>query len=489
MRLRSLGFLPLTLAALSGAAHSQNWVPIQPPSASDFSVVVDPTNPDHVVAFDGTVTKETVDGGVTWNPVQGPGAGTTPAGQFTFDDEGSLMLLGRWVGTPPHTNGARVQVRNGTTWQPFGPSFSNSSAEFVQQVVRGASNRDLWAVDTYQAFDFGAGRIYLSDDGGVTWTDTGPAIQYAEELHIVEAQAGPYLVRVSNGSDKANSRRYVQRSSGWSRIDQTLATALDETLAFGFHAGNPESMWTAVGDPSLGSASLLRSNDGGATFGPTGSSLQNEILVANRYRPEWLLRFDSGQFETSTDGGVTWSFVADPPVAGTFSGRLVLTGDGRYLYSWHPNWPSIFRLDLTPFIGAEECSAEPNASGERGRIRALGSLSLAENAIDLFVDRIPAGEFGFFVTGQTPGFVANPGGSYGNLCLSGTIGRYVHLIQNSGAYGTFQGRIDLGAMPVTVTPVPAQVGETWRFQAWFRDQIGGVQGSNFTNAIALTLVQ
>ena len=56
-------------------------------------------------------------------------------------------------------------------------------------------------------------------------------------------------------------------------------------------------------------------------------------------------------------------------------------------------------------------------------------------------------------------------------------------IQNSGAAGTFSLALDLtGGWPVAGVQAPS-VGETWRFQTWFRDQ-GAT--SNFTDGLAIT---
>jgi hypothetical protein len=91
--------------------------------------------------------------------------------------------------------------------------------------------------------------------------------------------------------------------------------------------------------------------------------------------------------------------------------------------------------------------------------------------------------FGFFLTSRTQGFVMNPGGSAGNLCLAGAIGRYVGpgQIKNSGTSGAFELLLDLSATPTPTGLVQIQAGETWNFQAWHRDAVGGVATSNFTH--------
>ena len=78
----------------------------------------------------------------------------------------------------------------------------------------------------------------------------------------------------------------------------------------------------------------------------------------------------------------------------------------------------------------------------------------------------------------------NPGGSQGTLCLGGSIGRYNGQVQTSGPDGSFAITIDVNQMPVN--PVTAAVaGETWRFQAWYRDNNPGAT-SNFTDAVEIT---
>ena len=44
--------------------------------------------------------------------------------------------------------------------------------------------------------------------------------------------------------------------------------------------------------------------------------------------------------------------------------------------------------------------------------------------------------------------------------------------------------IDLSAMPMN-PPTAVQPGETWNFQAWYRDQVGGQPTSNFTDAVRI----
>jgi hypothetical protein len=116
-----------------------------------------------------------------------------------------------------------------------------------------------------------------------------------------------------------------------------------------------------------------------------------------------------------------------------------------------------------------------------------GSIASANN-LRVTAASLPLQAFGYFLTSRTQGFVANPGGSQGNLCLGGSIGRYVGpgQIQSSGQSGFIALQLDLTNMPQPAGSVAVQVGQTWSFQSWYRDSIGGSATSNFTSGVAVT---
>jgi len=107
--------------------------------------------------------------------------------------------------------------------------------------------------------------------------------------------------------------------------------------------------------------------------------------------------------------------------------------------------------------------------------------------VTLEASNLPNASFGFFLTSQTQGLTMNPGGSTGNLCLGGAIGRYVGpgQIQNSGSAGAISLAIDLTMTPTPTGLVAVQAGETWFFTAWHRDSVSGNATSNFTDGVEL----
>ncbi len=133
--------------------------------------------------------------------------------------------------------------------------------------------------------------------------------------------------------------------------------------------------------------------------------------------------------------------------------------------------------------GSNYCTANVNSTGVGAAMSGSGTNAVSANDLVLEASDLPVNSFGFFLTSQTQGSVANPGGSQGNLCLGGAIGRYVGTgqIQNAGSAGAIALAIDNTQVPQPTGLVAVSAGETWNFQAWYRDAIGGSATSNFTD--------
>jgi len=140
-------------------------------------------------------------------------------------------------------------------------------------------------------------------------------------------------------------------------------------------------------------------------------------------------------------------------------------------------------------IGTNYCGpGVANSTGNPGVMSATGSAFVASNDLTLVASDLPNNAFGFFLTSTTQGMVMNPGGSMGHLCLGGAIGRYVGpgQIQNSGGTGEISLLVDLNMHPTPNGLIMVNAGETWNFQAWHRDSVGGNAVSNFTDGLEIT---
>ena len=139
-------------------------------------------------------------------------------------------------------------------------------------------------------------------------------------------------------------------------------------------------------------------------------------------------------------------------------------------------------------VGTVYCSpAVQNSTGGPATLSASGSEVLALNDLTLLATGLPNLSLGYFLVSPATGNVPNAGGSNGTLCLGLPLGRYVGNVMNSGSTGTYTMPVDLTAIPQPLGFVSGAVGETWNFQAWYRDVFVGIPTSNFSDGIAITL--
>lgn len=143
-----------------------------------------------------------------------------------------------------------------------------------------------------------------------------------------------------------------------------------------------------------------------------------------------------------------------------------------------------YNLGVAGPIGGNYCTATPNSTGVPTEISAFGSDVVANNEVLVRCESMPLNAVGLLVTSQTQGFVASPGGSQGNLCLGGSIGRFIGSVASSGSTGSIEVSVDLNAVPQPNGSVSAMAGQTWNFQFWHRDQ-NPTATSNFSNGVSI----
>ena len=139
-------------------------------------------------------------------------------------------------------------------------------------------------------------------------------------------------------------------------------------------------------------------------------------------------------------------------------------------------------------IGSIYCSpASPNSTGAPAGIRAFGSEQLLANDVTLGVRGLPLNVPVMFFCSRTQDITHPIPGRRSVLCVGGLIGRYNQpgQILLSGSSGSLTFRVDLAAIPTPSGFTRATFGDTWNFQAWYRDADPAVT-SNFTDAVSIT---
>lgn len=158
----------------------------------------------------------------------------------------------------------------------------------------------------------------------------------------------------------------------------------------------------------------------------------------------------------------------------------VIVGRGFHGAAWGPERGFILHEIES---GTTHCASAPNSTGATATL-AAHHLDLNARTMELFAARLPSNANAYSLASRHAGFVANPGNSSGHLCLASPIGRVVGgSVLTTGPGGTLREIVDLDAIPQPTGAVAAQPGETWHFQFWFRDSIGGLPTSNFTDGL------
>ncbi len=168
----------------------------------------------------------------------------------------------------------------------------------------------------------------------------------------------------------------------------------------------------------------------------------------------------------------------------------------------HSDWPAEqcsltslsgvhHNLQVVPnlIVGTRYCQAVPNSTGAQGVLGTYGSDVASDNQFTLVASSLPDDAFGYFLVSSSQGFLGQPGGSVGNLCLSASIGRYTGpgQVQSSGEASAFHLQVDLLHTPLPGGSIAVQPGDTWNFQHWYRDPAGGGFFFNLSDAITIQL--
>jgi len=140
-------------------------------------------------------------------------------------------------------------------------------------------------------------------------------------------------------------------------------------------------------------------------------------------------------------------------------------------------------------IGDDVCApATPNQTGVPGRLELSGAPYVAANDLQLVARDLPPDAFTMFVASRAAAAPTLPPGSVGALCLGPPIRRFNRpgeIVAANGA-GLAELELDLDSVPGQAGPIAVQPGDTWVYQAWYRDRSGGVSVGNFTNGSSVT---
>ncbi len=325
---------------------------------------------------------------------------------------------------------------NGTQWSTRNFGAGNNTYMTAMAFAPSAPDRAYAMTD--------AGVFFTSNDHGVTWTQSangGPGSHYFYGATLLVDPANPdHVFAAGSGYSTAGVRESIDGGASW----QPRASGLPSTLVHDIE-------WSPDGSGDL--------------FAATEAGAYHFDAVSQQWTNAMGLEAPSTNY---------WSVEAVPALQ-----RVRFGTYGRGI--WDLRLQSPDGNMATSYCGP----AVLNGSGNPGTIRAVGSPFAADNDVTLLAEGLPSNTLGYFLVAPAMGFVPNPGGAQGPLCLGGSLGRYANQVMNSGASGEFQLTIDASALAQPNGPVAAEPGQSWYFQAWFRDSILQFPTSNFTDGAAL----
>lgn len=147
-----------------------------------------------------------------------------------------------------------------------------------------------------------------------------------------------------------------------------------------------------------------------------------------------------------------WSNTSDFPV----STRLFMLNNGMAFPS---PFCDVYDLDLAFTLGKPFCVPTANSTGGATLLSASGSTTVGQGTLELSSTPVPPNSIGLVFFGPAHNVLVPFGG--GILCVSGPI---LRLPASSTGSGTLHTTVDW-----TGTAAVIGAGESWSFQAWFRD--------------------
>ncbi|MCP3919886.1 MAG: hypothetical protein GY711_30520 [bacterium] len=425
-----------------------------------------------------------------------------PGDGFGFDVElnGTLAIVGAPDSNAATASGGAAYVfRNvGGTWveeaqltasdAQLADFFGYSVAIDGDDVIVGALD-----ADTPGASDSGAAYAFRYDSGTGVWSEVQklvPALSATDDFmgKDVAVFGGLALVGAPGAGDRGAAYAFRRDPSTGAWNAETFALPVPEPhQRYGWGVDLGPGL-AAVGAPSFASSAAY-------VFRQSGPSWQQEFRATAGFDMGRHVAIASDRLVVDAD---ETAYLYDfDPVAGTWGSARPLTPtipahhpgyfaedvallDNAVIFGSYADRLFLFGgLDQTR-VSSPACAPNGvNSTGVSARLTGTGSFVASDNDLTLHACDLPPNVFGYLLASREAGFIAAPGGSQGDLCLGGQIGRLVGQIANSGAFGRFSVAVDLTQVPQPNGTAAVVAGETWGFQGWYRD-VNPAPTSNFT---------
>lgn len=251
-------------------------------------------------------------------------------------------------------------------------------------------------------------------------------------------------------------------------------------------AGNQS--WTRTVPSAGGTVLATTAPDGLGGVYVGGTTTESLTGMPNGVLDAWIGQFDQwGNLVDVRQFGAGGSSSLNAIARDRLGGVYMAGGTNDALFGVNQGFIDVWVGSFpNPHMSAYCDPAQANSTGRPARLQVFGSDQATVDPLVLGVTCLPPSTFGYLLVSQTTGFVPFAGGSQGHLCLGGGIGRMngPGEVLQSSPFGRFERSIDKQSIPQPGGPVAIQSGQTWHFQAWYRDQNPG-STSNFSDAVSI----
>ena len=343
-----LGLVLATLLALAARpALGATWQPSPTGASEVFVLAVDPGDPAHVWAGTDAGLLASLDGGASWQP---SGKGLPPdlhcaPTSLAVDTRHPRTV---WVGTGIRLDsaggcGVFRSTNGGRRWRAAGLPTDAVGA----LAATPSPNGTVYAGTTGDGTEF-AGNL-LRHRRGRQWDTVFPGDDVDLDIAaIVVDPSTPSTVYAA--TNHAGLVKSTDRGAHWTSINTDLPTVdgglpgghFVVTYALAIDATHPETLYTStlgVGSCCIdligGAANVFRSDDGGASWAPATSGLENMnvlAVVVDPVRSGVVYAGGTAGVFASTDHGDTWSALGTG-VEGKLVASLAIDPSGTTLHA------------------------------------------------------------------------------------------------------------------------------------------------------------
>ncbi|MFT5050586.1 MAG: YVTN family beta-propeller protein [Chlamydiales bacterium] len=340
---------------------------------------------------------------------------------------------------------------------------------------------------TYNVFS----GMALSDDGSTL----AVCISFDDELLLVDTASRSVIQRVSVGSfplrvafSPAGDRAYVTNAFSDNLHVLQLSGGSASVLGIVDGIGSPLQVdvddtdsYAYVGSWDFGSAAVHVVDTGSLACVAEvalGSSPRSSVLDGSDL---WVTMTD-GELGLIRAEGSASMLVGTTALSGSPS-DMVLAKPFGVLYAAQPGVED--GLDVVAAsIPVNYCVAAPNSVGAGASMSYSGTTSVSNNDFVVAAEGMPPGVPLVAFYGSTAVQFA-----FGNglRCVGGVVQRLYPVVHATSS-GTTSRALDFTTSPVGFGPKSIHPGDTWQFQVWYRDGMGGGAGFNLTDGLQATFI-